>query len=98
MDDHAIGELLVEVRAGRLARRSFIQAMAGLGLVGPLATQLLATVGGAPNPDRYYPFCTDYHDYQSGSTDTCEAGLFVGRSGNDTTGGGLYIGKSARRC
>lgn len=52
MDDHAIRELLVEVGAGRLARRSFVQIMAGLGLVGPLATHLLATVGGAQAEGR----------------------------------------------
>ena len=52
MDEHAIRELLVEVRAGRLARRSFIQTMAGWGLVGALATHLLATVGGAQAEGR----------------------------------------------
>ena len=52
MDDHAIRELLVEVRAGGLARRSFVQTMAGLGLVGPLATHLLATVGVAQAEGR----------------------------------------------
>jgi len=52
MDEHAIRELLVEVRDGRLARRSFIQTMAGLGLAGPLATHLLATGGGAQAEGR----------------------------------------------
>ena len=40
------------MRAGGLARRSFIQTMAGLALVGPLTTHMLATVGGAQAAGR----------------------------------------------
>jgi peptide/nickel transport system substrate-binding protein len=45
MDDQEIRDLLDEVRAGRLARRAFVQTMVGLGLTAPLAAQMLASAG-----------------------------------------------------
>ena len=45
MDEHALKEMIAEVKAGRLGRRRFIQTMVGLGLTAPLATQMLAAAG-----------------------------------------------------
>jgi len=45
MDEYAIRELIREVKAGRLSRRSFIRAMVGVGLTAPLASQMLAANG-----------------------------------------------------
>src|SRR5688572_9433318 len=39
--------LIDEVKAGRLSRRRFAQAMVGLGLTAPLAAQMLASAGVA---------------------------------------------------
>ncbi|HYB43576.1 MAG TPA: peptide ABC transporter substrate-binding protein [Candidatus Methylomirabilis sp.] len=42
MDEHALRELIDEVRAGRLSRRRFTRVMVGLGLAGPIASRMLA--------------------------------------------------------
>ncbi|MBI1848546.1 MAG: peptide ABC transporter substrate-binding protein [Candidatus Rokubacteria bacterium] len=47
MDEHRIRELLDDVKAGRLSRRSFIRGMVSLGLTAPLASQMLASAGVA---------------------------------------------------
>jgi peptide/nickel transport system substrate-binding protein len=47
MDEHAVRELISEVKAGRLGRRRFVQAMVGLGLTAPLAVEMLASAGVA---------------------------------------------------
>ena len=47
MDEHALREMIAEVKAGRLGRRRFIQTMVGLGLTAPLAAQMLAGAGVA---------------------------------------------------
>jgi peptide/nickel transport system substrate-binding protein len=47
MDHHALHELIVDVKAGRLSRRAFVHAMLGLGLTVPLAAQMLASAGAA---------------------------------------------------
>ena len=47
MDEHALGELIDEVRRGRLSRRRFVRAMVGLGLTAPTAAHLLASAGVA---------------------------------------------------
>jgi peptide/nickel transport system substrate-binding protein len=47
MDDHAIRELIDEVKGGRLSRRAFVQTMVGLGLTAPFAAQLLRSAGVA---------------------------------------------------
>jgi peptide/nickel transport system substrate-binding protein len=45
MDEREIKELLAHVKAGRLSRRSFVQAMLGLGLTGPMVAQMFASAG-----------------------------------------------------
>ena len=45
MDEHALSELIAEVKAGRSSRRRFIQTMVGVGLTAPLAAQMLASAG-----------------------------------------------------
>ena len=45
MDEHELRALIQEVKAGRLSRRVFIQAMVGLGLTAPMAAQMLASAG-----------------------------------------------------
>ena len=47
MDEHALSELIAEVKAGRSSRRRFIQTMVGVGLTAPLAAQMLAFAGPA---------------------------------------------------
>jgi peptide/nickel transport system substrate-binding protein len=42
MDEHAIRELVGEVKRGRLSRRRFVQTMLGVGLTAPMATHILA--------------------------------------------------------
>ena len=42
MDEHALREMIEDVRAGRLSRRRFVRTMIGLGLTAPLAAQMLA--------------------------------------------------------
>jgi peptide/nickel transport system substrate-binding protein len=48
MDEHALRELIADVKAGRMSRRSFVHAMIGLGLTAPLAAQMLASAGVRP--------------------------------------------------
>ena len=55
MDEHAIRGLIEEVRAGRWSRRSFVQAMVGLGLTAPMAAQILAGAGIAHAQPRNAP-------------------------------------------
>jgi len=52
MDEHGLRALIAEVKAGRLPRRQFIQAMVGLGLTAPLAAQMLASAGVAQAQPR----------------------------------------------
>ena len=47
MDEHALREMISDVKAGRLSRRTFVQTMIGLGLTAPLAAQMLASAGVA---------------------------------------------------
>src|SRR6266404_514876 len=47
MDERALREMISDVKAGRLSRRSFVQTMIGLGLTAPLAAQMLASAGVA---------------------------------------------------
>jgi peptide/nickel transport system substrate-binding protein len=47
MDEHALRQLISDVKAGRLSRRTFVQTMIGLGLTAPLAAQMLASAGVA---------------------------------------------------
>ena len=47
MDERALRELISDVKAGRLSRRTFVQTMIGLGLTAPLAAQILASAGVA---------------------------------------------------
>jgi peptide/nickel transport system substrate-binding protein len=58
MDEHAIRELVGEVRRGRLSRRRFVQAMVGVGLTAPMAAQILSAAGVAqaqPKPSAAVP-------------------------------------------
>jgi peptide/nickel transport system substrate-binding protein len=45
MDEQGLRGLIEDVRARRLSRRRFIQAMVGLGLTAPMAAQMLAVSG-----------------------------------------------------
>src|SRR6266581_6226304 len=45
MDEGYLTQLIEQVRAGRLDRRRFIQAMVALGLTAPMAAQMLAASG-----------------------------------------------------
>src|ERR1700716_37916 len=47
MDESGLRELITDVKAGRLSRRSFVQMMVGLGLTAPMAAQMLASAGVA---------------------------------------------------
>src|SRR5262247_199803 len=47
MDEHAIRELVAEVRRGRLSRRAFVRTMLAAGLTVPMATGLLMAGGVA---------------------------------------------------
>ncbi len=47
MDEHAIRELIGNVKSGHMTRRHFVQTMVGLGLTVPLAAQMLAAAGVA---------------------------------------------------
>src|SRR5262250_2097381 len=47
MDERELRRTIEEVRAGRMSRRHFVQAMVGLGLTAPLAAQMLASAGVA---------------------------------------------------
>ena len=47
MDEHALRELIQDVKVGRMSRRHFVQAMVGLGLTAPLAAQMLGAAGVA---------------------------------------------------
>ncbi|HKC09880.1 MAG TPA: peptide ABC transporter substrate-binding protein, partial [Methylomirabilota bacterium] len=50
MDERALREMISDVKAGRLSRRSFVQTMVGLGLTAPLAAQMLTASGAAAQP------------------------------------------------
>ena len=50
MDEHAIRELIDDVKTGRTTRRHFVQMMVGLGLTAGLASQMLAAGGVAAQP------------------------------------------------
>jgi peptide/nickel transport system substrate-binding protein len=47
MDERELRTMIDEVKAGRLSRRSFVQAMVALGLTAPMAGQMLASAGVA---------------------------------------------------
>ncbi len=47
MDEHQIREMLGDVKAGRLSRRTFMQTMLAVGLTGPMVAQMLASAGVA---------------------------------------------------
>ena len=47
MDEHALHEMIGDVKAGRLSRRAFVATMIGLGLTAPLASQMLTAAGVA---------------------------------------------------
>ena len=49
MDEHALREMIADVKAGRMTRRSFVRTMVGLGLTAPMAAQMLAA-GGRRRP------------------------------------------------
>ena len=50
MDEHALRELIADVKAGRMSRRSFVRTMVGAGLTAPLAAQMLTASGVAAQP------------------------------------------------
>src|SRR4029453_4651396 len=52
MDEHAIRELVDDVRRGRLSRRRFVQTLVGLGVTAPLAAQVLSAAGVAEAQTR----------------------------------------------
>ncbi|MFI5374319.1 MAG: peptide ABC transporter substrate-binding protein [Candidatus Rokuibacteriota bacterium] len=47
MQEHALRDMIGQVKAGTLSRRAFVQAMVALGLTAPLAGQMLASAGVA---------------------------------------------------
>jgi peptide/nickel transport system substrate-binding protein len=47
MDERELRGLIEQVRVGALSRRRFVEMMVGLGLTGPLASQMLASAGVA---------------------------------------------------
>jgi peptide/nickel transport system substrate-binding protein len=47
MDEHALRDLIAEVKGGKLSRRAFVHKLVALGLTAPMATQLLDYVGVA---------------------------------------------------
>jgi peptide/nickel transport system substrate-binding protein len=58
MDEHELRARIEDVRAGRLSRRRFVQAMVGLGLTAPMAAQMLGAAGIAqaqPRPSAFAP-------------------------------------------
>ena len=56
MDEYEIRELIGDVKAGRLSRRSFVRTMVGFGLTAPLAAQMLASAGVAQAQSRPVAF------------------------------------------
>jgi len=56
MDEHGLRELIARVKDGRLTRRSFVQAMAAVGLGAPLAGSLLGGTPGATAQPREAEF------------------------------------------
>jgi peptide/nickel transport system substrate-binding protein len=50
MEEPAIRSLIRDVKAGRLSRRRFVQIMVGLGLIGPMAAQMLSASGVQAQP------------------------------------------------
>ena len=52
MIERELRELVAAVKAGRVSRRAFVYKMVGLGLIAPLATQLLAHASLAQSPTR----------------------------------------------
>ena len=52
MDEQALRALISEVARGRMSRRRFVRAMAGLGLGAPMAAQMLASAGVASAQPR----------------------------------------------
>ena len=50
MNEQALRELVMTVKAGRVSRRAFTRRMVGLGLTAPFASQLLAHAGLAQSP------------------------------------------------
>jgi peptide/nickel transport system substrate-binding protein len=54
MDEHGLRELISEVKAGRMSRRRFVEAMVALGLTAPMAAQMLAA-GGVPRAHAQAP-------------------------------------------
>ena len=58
MEERELRSMIEAVRAGRMGRRHFVQAMVGLGLTAPLAAQMLASAGVAqaqPKTTTYKP-------------------------------------------
>jgi peptide/nickel transport system substrate-binding protein len=47
MDEHAIRELIEDVKRGKLSRRRFVQTLVGFGVTAPMAAQILAHAGVA---------------------------------------------------
>ena len=56
MDEHGLRDLIARVKDGRLTRRSFVQAMAAVGLGAPLAGSLLGGTPGATAQPREAEF------------------------------------------
>ena len=58
MHEPELRAMITEVKAGRMSRRHFVHVMVGLGLTGPLASQMLASAGVAeaqPKPGGFMP-------------------------------------------
>jgi peptide/nickel transport system substrate-binding protein len=56
MEERDLRQLIGQVKAGHLSRRSFVQMMVGLGLTAPMAGQLLASAGVAQAQTKTAPY------------------------------------------
>src|SRR5512144_2189236 len=52
MEGRELRAMIADVKAGRLSRRHFVQAMVGLGLTAPMASQILLSAGVAQAQSR----------------------------------------------
>src|SRR5499426_3964353 len=56
MEERELRSMIAEVKAGRLSRRRFVQALVGLGLTAPMASQMLASAGVAQAQPKAAPY------------------------------------------
>ena len=74
MDEHALRELIQDVKAGRMSRRHFVHTMVGLGLTAPLAAQMLGAAGVAQAQPKPADFVADQAGRRRAPQDALVAG------------------------